>query len=86
MVEPRSDNKISVLNPDFGLEQTWDLDSLPFEQVKGLEYKPELSQELLKKLADEFIAPNESKAARYAALTFLYLYICLSRPGQRCVS
>lgn len=32
-VETRSDNKISLILPDIGLEKTWDLDALPFDDL-----------------------------------------------------
>jgi hypothetical protein len=72
--------------PDMRLEQTWDLDSLPFDRAEAHGYsKPERSPEpeLLRLLGEKFISSTTSKANAHAALTFLYLYLRLSRPGRR---
>jgi hypothetical protein len=73
--------------PDMFLEQSWDLSTLPFERAgshgsNSPERSPE--PELLRLLGENFISTT-SKAKAHAALTFLYLYLRLTRPGRLCV-
>ncbi|BGP25733.1 cystathionine beta-lyase [Rhodotorula toruloides] len=86
LAESRSDGQLSLVLPDLGYSQTWDIASLPWDKVDALsstvlksgpksETVPD--QELLTLLANQFVHQDRLKAVQ-AAQAFLYLYLHLA--------
>ncbi|GAA5999772.1 uncharacterized protein JCM10292_003738 [Rhodotorula paludigena] len=90
LAESRSDGQLSLVLPDLGYAQTWDIASLPWDCVVpgsvSLKTGPKADsppdQELLTLLANQYVNQDQLKAVQ-AAQAFLYLYLHLpARPAQ----
>ncbi|KAK4335731.1 Cystathionine beta-lyase [Rhodotorula toruloides] len=86
LAESRSDGQLSLVLPDLGYSQTWDIASLPWDKVDALSSTVLKSgpksdavpdQELLTLLANKFVHQDKLKAVQ-AAQAFLYLYLHLA--------
>ncbi|GAA6010092.1 hypothetical protein JCM10207_007555 [Rhodosporidiobolus poonsookiae] len=87
LAESRSDDKLSLVLPDLGYSQTWDIASLPWDRVVGASQKaPRVDAfpdaELLTLLANQYVQVDALKAVQ-AAQAFLYLYLHLCTPTAR---
>ncbi|BGP17551.1 hypothetical protein JCM10213_004092 [Rhodosporidiobolus nylandii] len=91
LAESRSDGQLSLVLPDLGYSQTWDVSTLPWDKLtpalsslSGKPPRPETvpDQELLTLLANKFVKVDVLKAVQ-AAQAFLYLYMHLCGPQTR---
>ncbi|GAA97730.1 uncharacterized protein L969DRAFT_55402 [Mixia osmundae IAM 14324] len=83
MAQPRYDGKIGITMPDVGLDQAWDLSSLP-PVDPSLEGVPEDSVDAsLLDLIRQHIGHDLAPVAQRAAEAFLYLFLRLSRSATR---
>ncbi|SCZ87567.1 BZ3500_MvSof-1268-A1-R1_Chr2-2g05033 [Microbotryum saponariae] len=80
-VESRHDGKVALNLPDFDFTSTWDIATLPWDQVEASAKapRPESTPDaaLLYLLADKIVQSREPKVAQ-SEQAFLYLYMHLS--------
>lgn len=97
-VEPRLDDKVSLVLPDVGLERTWNLADLPFEKVRdslaqadvdadtlpNAQESPNPSLLALISSSTQLAAEGEDMSAKIALSpqAFLYLYLRLAKAGK----
>ena len=97
-VEPRSDDKVSLVLPDVGLERTWNLSDLPFDKVReslaqedvdadtlpNAQESPNPSLLALISSSTHLAAEGENMSAKVALSpqAFLYLYLRLAKAGK----
>ncbi|PPR02595.1 hypothetical protein CVT24_002166 [Panaeolus cyanescens] len=86
LATPRNDGKVSVHFQDLGnFSYEWDIESLPWDAVTpippGEAHPDELDQRLVGALNERVLSSIENiqNGARGATITFLYLYMILSR-------
>ncbi|KAF9000617.1 cystathionine beta-lyase [Cyathus striatus] len=90
LTTPRNDEKLSVHFHDIdGFYQEWDIDSLPWNAVTpvalGEEHPEVLDSKLMEALLLGPLASlgDDKKQARVASLTFLYMYMILTRGDKK---
>ncbi|ORY70619.1 Cys/Met metabolism PLP-dependent enzyme-domain-containing protein [Leucosporidium creatinivorum] len=88
LAESRQDGKVSLVLPDFDFEATWDIASLPWDQVTSSAKAPRPEstpdQSFVDVLAQKVVRGVDPKVVQ-SEIAFLYLYMSLSehkRPSQ----
>lgn len=74
-VEPRADDKVSLVLPDVGLERTWNLDDLPFEAVRA-------SLDIAEEVVDADTLPNAQESPNASLLALISSSIHLAAEGK----
>ncbi|KAL0574237.1 cystathionine beta-lyase [Marasmius crinis-equi] len=88
LLTPRDDGKVSVLFNDIAdFYHEWDISSLPWGSVtplpSGQDHPEDLDQALIDKLHEGPLKPLEHNRESVSSLVLLYLYMKLSKPGDR---
>lgn len=81
LAESRQDGKISLVLPDFDFEATWDIESLPWDQITSSAKAPRPEstpdQSFVDVLAQKVVRGVDPKVVQ-SEIAFLYLYMSLS--------